>query len=242
MKEVSVALNASMKVRMTNMFCKSSVLAFLVMLSCSAEDNKTEHVLLQDSPIWVAAVSSEGVLIPFAMYHQEDWSNPWTLPFVDEAPYDTVPDQPTLDMPNEWYLYSRHEQHTKIHLKELVRTEVHCSENWAFTTDWKEGEEGESSGWRFAGIAFSRRKEVLSEVYLAAKQEEIDQIRRDLDLMGNDERGELYHRYESLGYYRLQSKTIIVLRSIGYESEWYIIVEVQGKTGKLVIEVPGAGC
>ncbi len=218
--------------------------------------------------LWAAIVDTRGMLIPIARkaggVWDQHWPNtfqfgllaridsdgvlrdwwprqgldPWALP-VDAQD----PEFPRIGAPTRWSFYSETAPSTTLTVTGLDLINAHCLLKWALRTDATDAGGvsyvlPEVDGTRqIAGVAFNRRLEAIS----GEEVPYLDRIRTDLELVDDPSAGR--SEFVWLGFYRLEHGGIIgVVNRIGYEGERYLIVEIEGDQGQVVIEVSGGGC
>ena len=218
-----------------------------------------------DDPLWIALIRTDGSMTPIARHHGGIWDRPWPDPFrpilrIDSAglvqphlasrwpvghepwalPVDLLePGQLRLTAPLEWFLYSRSERGVPLTLTELRLAPAQCLHEWVLDTD-RAGQPRVAPGSHreLAGVAFNRSVEVVAEEDIPG----LDAMREDLGFV--DETGVRGTRYTWLGLYRTGSRDTIVgiVHAVGYESEWFDVVEIEGEVARVVVTASGGMC
>lgn len=95
-----------------------------------------------DAPFLVAALQSNGALLPFGAFDGKTWSAPWPEPFADaERPIRTLADVPAtwtsgLPFTREWRLWLPTDTAHRLNIKAATFFEGVCGSQWAFTSDF----------------------------------------------------------------------------------------------------------
>ena len=214
--------------------------------------------------LWVAIVDTRGMLIPIARKAGGVWDHHWPNTFevgrvarIDSdgvlrtsesgqglkpwaLPVDAQdPEFPRIGAPTRWSFHSETAPSTTLTVTGLDLIGAHCLVRWALrTNDTDDRRLSQVDGTRqIAGVAFNRRLEAIS----GEEVPYLDRIRTDLELVDDPSAGR--SEFVWLGFYRLERGGIIgVVNRIGYEGESYLIVEIEGDKGQVVIEVSGGGC
>ena len=221
---------------------------------------------LADDPLWVAVVQTSGVLIPFARLTGDAWDLPWPAPFDEEtAALDnggevvapswlgqeawTLPVPPIdredpqggrIAAPMDWSFYSRTEQGAALTVARLLLIRAHCMMSWAMGFEERELVRVEGIP-EVAGVAFNHPLEVVSEDEIPG----LDAIRAELGLVDSTDPDDplLSRRFAWLGFYRLDGGGIIgVVNDIRYESESWLVLEIDEDGGRVAHRVLGGGC
>ena len=224
----------------------------------------------QESPpsdhLWVAIVNTRGMLIPIARKAGGVWDHHWPDTFevgrvarIDSdgvlrtfgqglkpwaLPVDAQdPEFPRIGAPTRWSFHSETPPSTTLTVMGLDLIGAHCLLKWALRTDATDAGGvsyvlPEVDGTRqLAGVAFNRRLEAISEEEVPY----LDRIRTDLELVDDPSAGS--SEFVWLGFYRLEHGGIIgVVNRVQYEGDRYLIVEIEGDQGQVVVEVYGGGC
>jgi hypothetical protein len=118
------------------------ILTFLALLLCVSVGSA---YALKETPLWVALLRSDSVLVPFAMYNDLRWSNPWPKPTFENLP-DTPSPQALSDIPSSWSgqmplptawkLLSLNGDSKMLRVSKPVQFDAHCAGNWGLLTDY----------------------------------------------------------------------------------------------------------
>lgn len=184
------------------------------------------------SDLHLGVMGKDGMAIPVTRYHEGVWSTPWPEPADDPA-------RPSWDPPDDWYVYANPSDRAPIRFLDLVLTQTHCVENWAFTTDW--------DGQRFRELTYAREivGMVSSRPLDLVEESEIPGVegfREQFGLISNAEQGERFRRTDALGYFELDEKLVGVFLIRGYAGESYQVYELEPGGGRRVVDVFGGGC
>ena len=156
----------------------------------------------------------------------------------------------TKAAPVRWYVHSPGEPVTPVDAIFLTITGAQCNMSWNLEVEETPAmsallrRAGERRR-RFVGAVFSRAPDAVVD---EAEIPTLDRIRRELDLVDRPEserdRPGFYTGgdFTWLGFYRFGHLVLGVVYGLGYESEAYYIVEIDGDRGRIAAAVSGGGC
>lgn len=129
------------------MLKKIICLASLGMALSSAHGIKPATTSAQssnDGTLIVAVFRTDGVVVPFARYANQKWTNPWHSPRPDDQAYEmaTIADLPKpwyqsfVKTPAEWYLLSPARGELTVRASKNVEVCSHCQKVWGLLSDY----------------------------------------------------------------------------------------------------------
>ena len=129
------------------MLKKIICLASLGMVPLSAHGIKSAATPAQssnDGTLIVAVFRTDGVVVPFARYANQKWTNPWHSPRPDDQAYETetIADLPKpwyqsfVKTPAEWYLLSPARGELTVRASKNVEVCSHCQKVWGLLSDY----------------------------------------------------------------------------------------------------------
>lgn len=97
-----------------------------------------------DGTLIVAVFRTDGVVVPFARYANQKWTNPWQSPRPDEQAYETetIADLPKpwyesfVKTPADWYLLSPARGELTVRTSKNVEVCSHCAQVWGLLSDY----------------------------------------------------------------------------------------------------------
>src|ERR1700730_7564977 len=122
-------------------------LASLAMTLSSATVLKHPRAPVQtnsDDTFIVGILGPDGVIVPFAQYANQKWTNPWHSPQPEEPPDepDTIADlekpwfESSTKPSSDWYLWSTSGEPTTLKTSKMVQVDSHCQHVWGLVTDY----------------------------------------------------------------------------------------------------------
>jgi len=149
-------------------------MVWICLISCSLS-NKGEK-------FWVVIVRGDGILIPFVMYDNGSWSNPW--PRADEqvgVKLSSLKDVPRSwlgyisPFPKQWTLLKTDGQTISITVTAPVLCSIHCSYQWGLATNLYNKADKEEE-WKKLGIAINTKRPLISIKQITEHSMEWDEI------------------------------------------------------------------
>jgi hypothetical protein len=146
---------------------KSLLIVTILALLISANFSCTQN----NNRFWVSVLRADGILVPFAMYYEGNWSNPWPDPSslrsnqleMDIKDLSEIPKVwfgQNHDISTTWHLYLPNEVIKTLEIIKPVLFEAHCEANWGLLSNYPEKIEGRGSPVPKIGIALNAKKDV----------------------------------------------------------------------------------
>jgi len=138
--------------------------ALLCVSVCNVGAQKQDD---NDRPFIIAVFRTDGVVVPFARYANQKWTNPWQSPRADDQAYETetIADLPKpwyesfVKTPAEWYLLSPASGELTVRASKSVEVCSHCQQVWGLLSDYpKATPAGRNECVRTLGVALSERR------------------------------------------------------------------------------------
>jgi len=97
-----------------------------------------------DGKLMVAVFRTDGVVVPFALFANQKWTNPWHNPQPDDQADETatIADLPKpwyqsfVKTPAEWYLLSPARGELTVRVSKNVQVCSHCQKVWGLLSDY----------------------------------------------------------------------------------------------------------
>lgn len=114
----------------------------VILVAVLAASTSQRFPQASDAPFLVAALQSNGAMLPFAAFNGKTWSAPWPEPFADaDRSIRTLPDLPTtwtsgLPIAGEWRLWLPTDTAHRLNVTAATFFKGVCGSQWALTTDF----------------------------------------------------------------------------------------------------------
>jgi hypothetical protein len=191
--------------------------------------------------VFAAVMTEEGDLIPVALLDRNGYRTAWTAPAYEG----TAPPLPAVRFPRKWYLYTPDdaEEGTPVRLREARLRKTYCGQNWAFSTDRSlPFASAGNTETPLLGVAFTVPMSRVSFLEKTPDAKRLESVRIGLGLVSNTKEDEASYEFVPLGYFRIGDVEIGVGQSLWYESTEYVLFEIRGREGRIVISSDGGGC
>jgi hypothetical protein len=206
----------------------------------------SEADLIFDEPgdstqVYAAVMTEEGDLIPVALLDRNGYRTAWTTPAYEG----TTPPLPAVRFPRRWYLYTPDdaEEGTPVRLRAAYLRQTYCGQNWAFSTDRSlPFAAAGNTETPLLGVAFTVPMSRVSFLEKTTDAKRLESVRISLGLQSNTKEEEASYEFVPLGYFRIGDVEIGVGQSLWYESTEYVLFEIRGREGRIVISADGGGC
>lgn len=207
------------------------------------ESDPPDQLIRTEAPfdsdtLLVAILWKDSRLLPIAQYADDQWINPWS------KPEDGVePTLPGIHVPHMWHINSLEDSTYTVNIDHFGIGKIQCVQNWMFTTDLvAESEKTMKPSRELAGIAFSQQVNWLTPNTSFPALAHIDSIYKQLNLINKPVEGFGSAAYENLGYFEVDQSLFGVAKYVGWETDGYIIYEINGQKGRRHLDVFVGGC
>jgi len=138
-----------------------------------------------DDAFIVGVLRPDGVIVPFAQYAHQKWTNPWHSSQSDDQAdqSDTIADLPKpwfeslLKESNEWYFWSASGEATTLRTSRTVQVCSHCQQVWGLLSDYPHPKEPEKNACvRNLGIVLSEKRQARTMEKLTADSPDWKQV------------------------------------------------------------------
>ncbi|MHB1051161.1 MAG: hypothetical protein ACYC09_13865 [Bacteroidota bacterium] len=204
--------------------------------------NRLNYLSNVTEDLFIGVISSNDLLFPFAQMNSDsDCLNPWTEMWIYDDHYEL-----NRSVPKEWYFYP-HDNNSaygsKIIAYDTQVAEFACLFNWVINTSKDVSASTELQSFApHVGFAFNHPVIVLSDSAIVANQNRFSEIKKSLGLMDNDVDGESRIKYTDKLYFHWNQSIIGIIDVVGYESESLLIIQIDNKRVRKLLEVGLGGC